>query len=322
MEEIVVEYIVKGIAWLGRWFWGVFLATTLLGFAIGEFVLPDKELRLYFRWNFVFLGFICGLLTRFFFASSDDDASPKRPIKQRLGFWGVFLAFLALGILIGILVPSKRAAGETFAGSFALVGFACGLVWRFGFAPPATAAPFEQHSTPAQQGWFHRVLMGLFSSAEITDAIKEVRTGVLTMTASKAGFQPSEQFPKVFAIVMDTPDSGGGASTVIAMCDGNASLLSQSMIGSQLGAGPPSPRLAAATDFVTAAQACYDAAKPATEYPYPPSGCVCFYLLGFAGVRVVAVTISTAAKPDGPYSAMWTAGQRVRAELRTAAGKT
>ncbi len=145
--------------------------------------------------------------------------------------------------------------------------------------------------------------------------MKGLRTMMLTTPASKAGIQPSERFPKVFGVVMDLPVSGGHTATVVSMCDGHASLYTTSTFGVLGGIGHESVRNAS-INFVSNAQAHYDAATPTTDYPYPVPDHVRFYLLGFDGVRMIDSEISAAEKRGGQYSAMWAAGQGVLTELR------
>jgi hypothetical protein len=151
--------------------------------------------------------------------------------------------------------------------------------------------------------------------AQAADAMKGLRTMMLTTPASKAGIQSSERFSKVFGVVMDLAVSGGHTATVVSMCDGHASLYTTSTFGVLGGIGHESVRIAS-TNFVTTAQAHYDAATPTTDYPYPAPDHVRFYLLGFDGVRVVDSEISAAEKQAGQYSAMWAAGQSVLTELQ------
>lgn len=145
--------------------------------------------------------------------------------------------------------------------------------------------------------------------------MRELRTMMLTTPASKAGFLPSQPFPKVFGIVMDMSVSGGHTATVVSMCDGHASLYTTGTFGVLGGIGHESVRIAS-TNFVTEAQFHLDAATPTTDFPYPASEHVRFYLLGFEGVRFIDAEISAVEKSTDPRSAMWIAGQRVLTELR------
>ena len=145
--------------------------------------------------------------------------------------------------------------------------------------------------------------------------MKGLRSMMLATPASKAGIQPSQTFPKVFGIVMDMSVSGGHTATVVSMCDGNASLYTTSTFGVLGGIGHESVRIAS-TNFVTEAQSHFDAATPTTDFPYPASEHVRFYLLGFDGVRVIDAEIVSVQERADPRFAMWTAGQRVLTELR------
>src|SRR6266487_2164950 len=66
---------------------------------------------------------------------------------------------------------------------------------------------------------------------EGAEAMRGLRTMMLTRPTSKVGIQPSQSFPKVFGIVMDMSVSGGHTATVVSMCDGHASLYTTSTFG-------------------------------------------------------------------------------------------
>jgi len=72
----------------------------------------------------------------------------------------------------------------------------------------------------------------------------------------------------------------------------------------------------ASTNFVRAAQSRFDEATATTDFPYPISDHVRFYLLGFDGVRVIDAEIASVEKRSDTRSEMWAAGQRVLTELR------
>jgi len=153
------------------------------------------------------------------------------------------------------------------------------------------------------------------------EAMRELRFMMLTTPASKAGIQPTEAFPKVFGVVMDLPVSGGHTATVVSMCDGHASLYTTSTFGVLGGIGHESVRVAS-TNFVKAAQSYFDGATVTTEFPYPSSDHVRFYLLGFDGVSVIDTEITSVEKRADTVSEIWSAGQRVLTELRLIAEKS
>ena len=143
---------------------------------------------------------------------------------------------------------------------------------------------------------------------------------MLTTPASKVGIQPSEAYPRVSGVLMDWP-LGEHTATLVSMCDGHASLYTTSTFGVMGGIGHETVRSAAAA-FVRAAQAHYDEAVSTTEYPYPSSGRVRFYLVCFDGVRVIDTNFDVLAKGTGRWSDLWSAGQRVVTELRLVTEKS
>ena len=153
------------------------------------------------------------------------------------------------------------------------------------------------------------------------EAMRELRMMMLTTPASKVGIQRSETYPKVFGVVMELPISSGHTATVVSMCDGHASLYTTSTFGVLGGIGHESVRTAS-QDFVKLAQSHYDTAMATTEFPYPVSDHVRFYLVGFDGVRVIDSEIDLVQKRTDRLSGMWTAGQRVLTELRLVAERS
>ena len=152
-------------------------------------------------------------------------------------------------------------------------------------------------------------------------AMAELRSMMLTISASKAGVQPSETFPKAFGVLMDMPISGGHTATVVSMSDGHASLYTTSTFGVLGGIGHGSVRIAA-TNFVRAAQKHYESAAVAAEFPYPVPKHVRFYIVGFDGVRMVDSSIDSAENGTSKLSELWVAGQQVLTELRLVADKS
>jgi hypothetical protein len=152
------------------------------------------------------------------------------------------------------------------------------------------------------------------------EVMTRLRAMMLATSASKAGIQPSERFPKVFGIVMDMPISDGHTATVVSMGDGHASLYTTSTFGVLGGIGHESVRLAS-TNFVATVQSHYDEATPTADFPYPAPDRVRFYLLGFDGVRVIETETSSVERRSNKCSAMWSAGQQVLTELRLSAEK-
>jgi hypothetical protein len=78
---------------------------------------------------------------------------------------------------------------------------------------------------------------------------------MLTTPASKIGIQPSDDFPKVYGVLIDWP-LGEHTATIVSMSDGNASLYTTSTFGIMGGISHESVRNAARA-LVKAAQTYY-----------------------------------------------------------------
>jgi hypothetical protein len=65
-----------------------------------------------------------------------------------------------------------------------------------------------------------------------------------------------------------------------------------------------------------AADRYFDDAVPTTEYPYPASDRVRFYLLTFQGVRVIETELAPIATGTGKYAELFGSGQDVLTQLR------
>ncbi len=144
--------------------------------------------------------------------------------------------------------------------------------------------------------------------------MRELRIKMLTTPPSEVGIQPTEMYPRVYGVLMDW-HVDEQTITVVAMCDGHASLYTTSTFGIIGGSGHASVR-AAATDFVKAAQVHHAGGVPTTKFPYPSPGHTLFYLVCFDGVRVIDAKTDTVAEGAGGLSDLFAVGQRVITELR------
>jgi hypothetical protein len=146
------------------------------------------------------------------------------------------------------------------------------------------------------------------------DAGRSLRRMMLTMSPKEIDISPSAEFPRVYGVLMDWPLDEVTA-TVFSASDGAASLYTTSTFGIIGGQGHESVRTAA-KKFVKAADRFYDAATPTTEYPYPASDRVRFYLLTFDGVRVIDTDLASINNRTGKYAKLFGLAQDVLTELR------
>ena len=137
---------------------------------------------------------------------------------------------------------------------------------------------------------------------------------MLTMSPKEVDISPSAEFPRVYGILMDWPLDDVTA-TVFSASDGAASLYTTSTFGIIGGQNHESVRTAA-KKFVKAADPFYDTATPTTEYPYPASDRVRFYLLTFDGVRVIDTDLAAINNRTSKYAKLFGLGQDVLTELR------
>jgi hypothetical protein len=146
------------------------------------------------------------------------------------------------------------------------------------------------------------------------DAGRALRHMMLTTTPAKTGQKPTEEFPRIYGILMDW-SIGEQIATVFATSTGAASLYTTSTFGIIGGEGHEAVR-AAARRFVGAAERFFDGSTPTTEYPYPTGGRVRFYLLTFEGVRVIDTDLDAITSGDSRYAELFGLGQSVLTELR------
>src|SRR5262249_26588501 len=131
------------------------------------------------------------------------------------------------------------------------------------------------------------------------DAGRALRQMVLTMAPADIGVKRSQDFPRVFGILMDWP-IGEQTATIFSDCTGGASLYTTSTFGIIGGEGHETVR-AAAIRFVRGADHLFNSAAPTTEFPYPAHDRIRFYLLTFDGVRVLDTDLASIKNGTSKY---------------------
>jgi hypothetical protein len=119
---------------------------------------------------------------------------------------------------------------------------------------------------------------------------------------------------EVVAVVMDWPLNDTVVS-VLSSSAGDASLYTTSTFGIIGGIGHENVRKVAIS-FVACARQYLDQAKLTTEFPYPDSKTLRFYLVTPKGVRVVSFPLSETERTDSPAAVFFGFGQQVVTELR------
>ncbi|MCA8986636.1 MAG: hypothetical protein KDA78_03290 [Planctomycetaceae bacterium] len=147
-----------------------------------------------------------------------------------------------------------------------------------------------------------------------SNAMRELRLRMLTMTCSELGIEASSEYPRVYGVLMDFPISDHTA-TVVSLCDGNASLYTTSTFGVIGGFTHENVR-SAAFEFVKAADNYYEQSTPSTDFSYPSPDITRFYLLTYDGVRMVEGEMDAVSSGHHMLSSLFMDGQTVLTQLR------
>jgi hypothetical protein len=155
--------------------------------------------------------------------------------------------------------------------------------------------------------------------ADPATAMRRLRLRMLSTPAEQFGIKSSEQCRQVFGVVMDWPVDDETIS-IVAMCDGNASLYTTGTFG-VIGGGKHSSVRRAAVSFVRDAGGVSSDAKPTTDRSYPSPHRVRFYLLTFEGLKVVEDQRASVEGGRSQYAALFERAQELISELRLIADK-
>lgn len=154
------------------------------------------------------------------------------------------------------------------------------------------------------------------TAADPAGAMRELRRRALETPAAEFGIAPTEEFPRVYGVLMEWP-VGDFIASVAALCDGNASLYTTADFGVIGGFAHERVR-AAASAFVAAAAAQAEAAAPTADHAYPEAGAAHFLLLTFDGVRRL---VSQLEPPQDGHAELVAAGLALLQELRAVAAR-
>ncbi len=163
-------------------------------------------------------------------------------------------------------------------------------------------------------------------TSDLTDqpdsgAMRQMRDRMLTTPFAEFGIERSSEYPFVYGVIMDFPVDHDTA-TIVSLSDGNASLYTTSTFGIIGGFAHENVRHAACS-FVKAANNHHDKGAPTTDFAYPLSGRIRFYLLAYDGVRVIEDDMEKVGTSGHVYHDLFMHGQAVLTELRlTTEGET
>jgi len=156
-------------------------------------------------------------------------------------------------------------------------------------------------------------------ASEPAAAMRRMRGRVLAGQPADFRIAPSNDCARVYGVVMDWPVDDETV-TVVALCDGNASLYTTGTFG-VIGGGKHSAVRRAAAAFVRDADRVHADARSTTDRSYPAPNRIRFYLLTFDGVRLLEENRASIEDGRSRYSALFDRAQDVATELREIADK-
>jgi hypothetical protein len=152
-------------------------------------------------------------------------------------------------------------------------------------------------------------------SDEAKNRMKKLRQMILTVPPKEIGFESDEEFPLVYGVVLEFK-LGESVASIVALRGGEASLYTTSTFGIIGGYDHETVRRAA-KQFVRKAAAYKSQVTDAkTEFPYPPKDQLQFYLLTYAGVKVIRANEEQVTSGEHPLSGLFSAGNDVLTQLR------
>lgn len=146
------------------------------------------------------------------------------------------------------------------------------------------------------------------------ELMREMRLKQLTTPPKEFGQKPTPEFPPVCAVLMDWPIEAATA-TIVARSTGDASIYTTGTFGVFGGIGHESVRRAA-QNCAKIADGHFQDATVTKDYPYPRTGRVRFYLVGYDEVRAIDCDIESLMTGKAKCSDLYEAAQRVVTELR------
>ncbi|HYW12928.1 MAG TPA: hypothetical protein VE871_13300 [Longimicrobium sp.] len=138
---------------------------------------------------------------------------------------------------------------------------------------------------------------------------RDMRERFLARPPAEWGMVPTAEAPDVYGVLMEWR-AEDAAITVAAFCDGSASVYSTRGPG-MIGGDADDVVRSEASALVRCAADLLDDAAPAALFPYPDAGRVQFYLLTFAGVRVLEDELDAVYDGRSPLAGLYDHGWAV-----------
>lgn len=145
--------------------------------------------------------------------------------------------------------------------------------------------------------------------------MRELRLMMLKSDPVEAGLTKEKVGGNAFGVVMDMPIGGGHTATITSFVTGDASLYTTSTFGVMGGVGHE-PVRREAREFVREAERYLEDGILVTDFTYPDSETVFFYILTFDGVYRVEAKMKDIEGSKTRLRNLYGAGQKVLTQIR------
>ena len=143
---------------------------------------------------------------------------------------------------------------------------------------------------------------------------KRLRDQVLATTPGQLRLSPSQEYPSVWGVVMDT-GYPGACVTLVSLADQTVSLYFGNG-GGIIGGGSHANVWLAGKAFISASEYHAKNMKPADSFPLPAVGRVIFYVLTFSGVLTAECEQNTLVAGKERLSGLFVSANDVLTQLR------
>ena len=167
-------------------------------------------------------------------------------------------------------------------------------------------------STPA--GFPESAMAEDTSPAKNTEEILDLRSMFLTRSPHDFGIVPTQDHPRVWAVLMEMGSSEGTA-TLLAVVDGTVSLYT-STGGGIIGAGEHPSIRRRAMKFISTAEQYFEEFQKTNESPLPAPGRIKFYLMTFSGTFTGDFDENALGEGHHKLSKLFYAGHEVISAMR------
>lgn len=167
---------------------------------------------------------------------------------------------------------------------------------------------------PICSGYIEPAMADDTSPSKNAEEILDLRSMFLTRSPRNFGIVPTQDHPRVWAVLMDM-GSSEGTTTLLAVVDGTVSLYT-STGGGVIGAGEHPSIRRRAMKFISTAERYFEEFQKTSESPLPAPGRINFYLMTFSGTFTGDFDENALGEGHHKLSKLFYAGHEVISAMR------